>query len=405
MNIDKETQPDVFYESCEKVLAYANQEDYAGYGKHDALNSPLIKSLTFNQKWLRLVAIQSIMRSPVNLRPFFGVKKYRNPKGIGLFVRSYINLAKLGGERADQYASQACVLADWLLSNAAQGHSGACWGYNWDWQDAGFFAPFASPNCVVTTFVGQALLDTYELTGDEKYLQIVESSTDFILNDLKILFEDASMKCISYVPEKSIRMRIMDVSALAGALLARVSRWNKDSRLTREAKKLINFVVDKQTPAGGWYYTDPPGDSPVKIDNYHTGFILDTLLDYELSTGDTSFRAAYRLGLDFYLEHLFLENGAPKWRSDGVYPMDIHGAATGAATFSRAALHENAKFMDVSEKIAAWAIQEMQTPAGYFYFQKQKYYTKKFTLMRWCDAWMAYGLSSLLLAQHQLGKA
>lgn len=388
--------------ACKAILTFAQQADYQGYGKHDALNSPFVKALTFNKKWLRILAIQLVMRCPVNIRPFLGVRKYRNPKGIALFVRSYLNLFKLEGQEA--YLQAARSLLEWIDQAVVQGYAGPCWGYFWDWQDLGFFAPFGSPNCVVTTFVGQALLDGFESTGDERYLHLANDSLNFIRRDLKVLFEDETMKCVSYVPARDIRMVVMDVSALAGALMARVYRHTHQEELAIEARKLINYVVDKQTDYGAWYYTYPPGDSPVKHDNYHTGFILDTLLDYELATGDTSFRPAYQRGLKFYGEHLFLSNGAPKWMSHKIYPFDIHGAATGIGTFSRAACYEDKSYIDVGRQVAYWAIQNMQASSGYFYYQKGRFWTKKYTLMRWCNAWMAYGLSQLLLAEDRLRK-
>ena len=386
-------------DACAAVLAFSERENYQGYGKHDALNSPFLKQITLGKKWLRLLAIQAVMRSPVNIRPLLGVRKYRNPKGIALFARSYFNLYRVeGGAHLDSARS----LLDWLEHAAVEGYSGLCWGYFWDWQDLGFFAPFGSPNCVVTAFVGQALLDGYECTGDERYLRMAYSCLDFIRHDLKVLYADEAMKCVSYVPAKNIRMVVMDVSALAGALMARVYRHTGEKELATEARKLVNYVVDKQTDYGAWFYTHPPGDSPVKHDNYHTGFILDALLDYELATGDDRYRAAYRRGLKFYREHLFLPDGAPKWMSHKVYPFDIHGAATGIGTFSRAACFEDPSYLDQALRVAEWAIKNMQAPEGYFYHQKRRFWTKKYTLMRWCNAWMAYGLSSLMVAEHHL---
>lgn len=343
------------------------------------------------------------MRAPVNLRPIFGVKKYRNPKGIALFARSYFNLYQIEGTEAQLEPARS--LLAWLEQVAVPGYSGPCWGYFWDWQDLGFFAPFGSPNCVVTTFVGQALLDGYECTGDDRYLAMAAGALEFIRRDLKVLYEDTTMKCVSYVPARDIKMVVMDVSALAGALMARVSRHTQDPALAAEARKLVNYVVDKQTEYGAWYYTHPPEDSPVKHDNYHTGFILDTILDYELATGDDSFRPAYRRGLKFYQEELFLAGGEPKWMSHKVYPFDIHGAATGIGTFARAARYEDQVYLDQARRIARWAIENMQAPAGYFYYQRGRYWTKKYTLMRWCNAWMVHGLSHLLLAEHQLNRS
>jgi hypothetical protein len=33
---------------------------------------------------------------------------------------------------------------------------------------------------------------------------------------------------------------------------------------------------------------------------------------------------------------------------------------------------------------------------GYFYYQKKRFYTKRFTLMRWCNGWMSRALSQLI---------
>jgi len=376
------------------VLEYSEAKDYTGYGKFDALNSPLLKFLTFKNKWLRIFFTQIIKLSPINLRPFFGVKKYRNPKGIALFARSYFNLYLFTQD--PKHLESAINLLDWLLNNSATNYSGRSWGYYWDWQDLGFYAPFGVPNCVVTCFVGQALLDGYEITKNQNYLEAAQKILDFFHNDLKTLYESADMKCISYAPV-DMDMVVMDVSALAGALIARIAKFTNDGDQKSEAKRLINYVVDKQTDYFAWFYTHPPDDSPVKHDNYHTGFILNAILDYMIFTEDFSYIENYTKGLDFYKNNLFLENGAPKWMSDRDHPFDIHGAATGIETFSKAVELGNSEHLKQAEKIAGWAIANFQNDNGSFSYQLGKYFHKKYTLMRWCNAWMAYGLSTFLL--------
>ncbi len=387
-------------QSCRNIFGYCEAQDYIGYGKFDALNSSFLRFICRNNKWLRLIVTQVIKRSSINIRPIFGIKKYKNPKAMALFSRGYLNLYQVFKKTRDLDKARYCL--DWLAENSAEGFSGHCWGYNWDWQDLGFFAPYGSPNCVVTTYVGQAFLDAYECMGYDSYLEIAKSSLEFIRKDLKILYEDSEMKCVSYVPANDIRMAVMDVSALAGALMARVNKYARDAELAVEAKKLMNYVVGKQTDYGAWYYTYPPQDSLVKHDNYHTGFILNAILDYELATEDMSFRSAYIKGLEFYFNHLFLKNGAPKWMSHKKYPFDIHGAATGIETFSKASLYFDKFYFDIGNCIAKWAIDSMQDSKGYFYYQKGRMWTKKFTLMRWCNAWMAYALSCLLLSADKI---
>lgn len=246
----------------------------------------------------------------------------------------------------------------------------------------------------MTAFVTLAFLEAYELTNEAHYLQTARSTVDFLSKDLPVLFNQDGMKCISYVPIQN-RLQVINVTALAAAVLARVGYHRQEGTLQEEAQQLMRYVVDKQTDYGAWFYTDPPSDSPLRHDNYHTGFILDTLLDYMTYSNDTQFQDEYKVGLDFYVENLFLPDGAPKFMSDQVYPLDIHGAAQGIITFSRS---DKPEHTDLAAKIAHWAIQTMQEPSdGHFYYQRTRFYTKRFALMRWNQAWMSLALSMLLV--------
>src|SRR5262245_38804501 len=80
---------------CRAVFDSVEAHHYRGYNKHDALNSPLLRALTFNQKWLRILATQLVTRAPVNPRPLLGVRPTVNPKGMSLFVRSYLTLHEI----------------------------------------------------------------------------------------------------------------------------------------------------------------------------------------------------------------------------------------------------------------------------------------------------------------------
>ncbi|MCK4816867.1 hypothetical protein KA005_13945, partial [bacterium] len=79
------------------ILFAAEEQDYSGYSKFDALNSPFLNFLTFNNKWFRLIYTQIVKESPFHIRPFLGVKKSRNPKGIALFARAYFFLYQKTG--------------------------------------------------------------------------------------------------------------------------------------------------------------------------------------------------------------------------------------------------------------------------------------------------------------------
>lgn len=385
-----------------RVISYAEAHNYKGYNKYDALDSPLLSALSLGNKYLRLLYSQAIMRSPLNVRPLFLVPKTHNPKGMALFACAYLNRYQAKGDESD--LQKARKLLDWLLENHSAGFSGICWGYQYPWQDVGFFAPARLPNRVVTYFVCTALLDGYEVTGEERYLQAVRDSANFILNDPKILYQDEEMKCLSYVPDERINWVVMDVSALCGALLARIHFFSPDEKLKKEARKLIYYVVDKQTDYGAWFYTHPAGAHHKTHDNYHTGYICDAILDYTRYSGDDSFRENYQRGIRFYRDHLFLPDGAPKWMNDKIYPLDVHGSAQGIISFLKAAQFDSS-YREAAGKIADWAIENMQNKnEGYFYYQKYRLFTKRFTLMRWCNGWMSRALSMLIRSYYERHK-
>ena len=385
---------DKIEQSLSKVLQYAHERDYKGYNKYDALDSKFLWFMSFGSKFLRLLYSQVVMRAPVNIRPLFFVPKTRNPKGIALFSMAYMNRFKTKGDQKD--LAQAETLLDWLLQHPSKTEWGMCWGYQHPWQDVGFFAPAHLPNRVVTYFVTTAMMDAYEITKNEKYLDAAKSALIFLLKAPKVLYEDDSMKCLSYVPSEKINWIVMDVSILTGSIVARVNKYIKDENLAKEARKLVNYVVDKQTDYGAWYYTHPAGDHPRKHDNYHTGYIVDAILDYMDHSGDNSFMEQYLKGVKYYKENLFLPDGAPKWANDKTYPLDVHGSAQGIISFVKASRFDKS-YIELAEKIANWAIDNMQNrKKGFFYYQKTSLFRKPYTLMRWSCGWMSRGLSELV---------
>ena len=393
------------------LFEYAENEDYRGYNKHDGLNSPFLQRLSFDNKYLRLIFIQGVMRAPVNLRPLLGVRKTVNAKGMSLWALAYANLFQI--TREEKYLARAISCLDWLKDNNSRtGYSGYCWGYPYPWQDAGFFAPTGMPNCVVSCFVGRAFIKLYQMTRREEYLTVARSTCDFLLKDLTRIYEDDDMLCLSYAPVK-MDWVVIDTSALAGTLLAEVAAITGEKPLAQDAFRLLNYVVDKKTDYGAWFYSHPPERSHIKHDNYHTGYIVDAILDYSLATQDERFMDSYWQGVEYYQNNLFLADGSPKWMSHQIYPLDIHGAAQGIISFSKAGRaykkregvsgpESRKEFLPLAQKICSWAVTNLYDQnKRIFYYQKLRFYTKRFTLMRWCNAWMARALSEWLVTNQE----
>lgn len=383
--------PDSVLSSLEKLTAYCGRQDWSGHDPFDGLNSRFFQKVPILRKRrvFRLLFLQLNKKCPVNLRPLLGVPRERNPKGIGLFLHGLLNLYEKTGD--PHYLPLIREFAGWLRDHASPGYRGKCWGYNFDWQSRAFFLPKGTPTVVNTSLIGRAFLKAHDLLQEGEYLEVGRSCCDFILSDLHRLTEGDSVG-FSYSPLD--RYFVNNATALASSLLGLVYSRTKDSRLGELAKRSARFVVSHQNDDGSWDYAEGKTGRGVGIDNFHTGFILESLKVYSESTGDEEFRNAITGGLGFYQRGLFLPNGAPKYFPDRTYPLDIHGAAQAVITLLQ--LRDYGAEPSLCRKIVSWMIQKMQARQGYFYYQKNRLYTNKIPYMRWNQAWAFRALSEYL---------
>ncbi len=385
--------PDRIEEVLDQVFTWSRAQGYRGYNKHDGLNSPVLKALLGWGKWPRILAIQGVMRFPINLRPWLLIPKTYNPKGLALFTLGLLDRYKHSYQQG--YIDEAEQLLSLLLEQRSPGDwSGICWGYHYPWCDPGFFAPTNTPNAVVSCFVCEAFLEAYRITQKQEYLDTVESAIKFFLNDLSTLKDESDELCLGYMP-MPMTMRVMDVSILIGTVIAQHAKLSDNKSNSKTAEKLVRYVVNQQTDYHAWWYTDPADDSHITHDNYHTGFILDALQRYMDATGNYEWQENYNQGLAYYADKLFNKDGSPRWMNDKNFPHDIHGAAQGILTFSR---HLN-EYTKLTGKITDWAINTMYNPEGRFYYQQTPSGIKRFTLLRWCNAWMFRAISALQVQQ------
>lgn len=375
------------------LLKAAEKDDYSGYSKFDALNSPVLKALSFNNKWLRLIYTQLVKQSPFHIRPVLKVKKSRNPKGIALFARACLFMYEKTLDAS--WFSKAEDLLEWLRKNPSPGNKNLCWGYNFIWQNTIFLQDEYEPNAVVTVFVGEAFIHAYRITKNDTYLETARSIGRFILQDLPVIVDSKDERAIAYVLRK-VDAIVLNNQVLTGAFLVKIWQHTREKVLLETAAKQLNYTVNKATDYHAWYYTHPKEKSPITHDNYHTGGILDGLLDYFEETGDDRFMESYFNGLSFYQENLFELDGAPRWMSDKKYPFDIHGSAQGIITFKKASRY-NSAYLNQAETIADWAVENLFRPEkNDFIYRKGRLMKWNYSLMRWCNAWMARAIGELI---------
>jgi rhamnogalacturonyl hydrolase YesR len=330
---------------------------------------------------------------PFHIRPLLRVNKSKNPKGIALFARAYFFLYQKTSDPA--FLRKGESLTHWLLENPSPGYNQNCWGYNFIWQNTIFLQDAFEPNAVVTVFVGETLMHAYRITENEKYLLAACSVADFILKDLPVLYDENDELAIAYVLRK-VDAIVLNNQVLIGAFLVKIWKHIKENHLMNIASRLINFTVNRATEYYAWYYTYPKEKSPISHDNYHTGGILDGLIEYFEETGDDRYMQIYWNGLEYYQKKLFEPNGAPRWMNDKKFPFDIHGSAQGIITFKKASRYDS-RYQDQADIILDWTVNNLYRKKRHdFIYRQGRWFRWNYSLMRWCNAWMARALAELI---------
>jgi len=375
-----------------KLVEYCKAEEWVGYDPYDALNSAVFKSLpAFDFKLARLALTQLVKRSPINLRPLLLIPKGRNPKGIALFLSSLIKLERVG---LIDGAELIRSMAESLISLRVSDRRYASWGYSFDWQTRSYLVPKTTPNIICSTFAANALLDGYERSRNNLWLDIAVSTADFILDKL-FWREDPFVACFSYTPLE--RAQVHNANLLGAALLCRVSHLSGEARFLEPALDAARYSVSRQREDGSWAYGEAPSQN--WIDNFHTGYNLVALRRIHDYTGKTEFDASIQRGFKFYKSHFIREDGAPKYYHNATYPIDIHSVAQSIITLSE--FSDLGKGNDdLAYSVLNWALANMWDRRGFFYYQMSPFYTVKISFMRWSQAWMLLSLSTFLIHEH-----
>lgn len=387
------------YSSFFTLKTYCEAQNFAGWDPYDGLNSKIFQ-FTPLKHWdlARLAWIQGFKRSPVNFRKLLMVPKEHNAKGIGLFLNGYCNLYQLNNNEIRELGSKEELIAiihklsRLLLTMSNDDYSGACWGYNFDWQARQIlYFPKNTPTVVATTFCASALFYAYDITREQTYLETALSSAKFIINDLHRTKVEGGF-LLSYSPLKG-NDTVYNASMLGGKLLSLCYKYTREETYKETAKTIMQAACKGQQEDGSWVY----GLLPVQswIDSFHTGYNLDALQCYQNHCKDDQFQENLDKGSEYYISNFFFSDGKPKYYHNKTYPIDIHCPAQLWVTLHSLDKWDSNK--SIAEKVMQWTLENMQDPKGYFYYQLKKGFSSKISYMRWSNAFMFNAMSYYLL--------
>lgn len=374
-------------ESTRLLHGWLVAHDFSAFDPFEGLNSWL-RPLAFATK-PRQVLQKSIRMSPLDPRPVLGIKPHRSTKAIGYLVRAYLKL-----ERADPgrgYAQHAREGLRWLVDHASPGWSGLAWGNDFDYQSRLFYLPKGEPTVVWTALIGHAFLDAWEQLGEERWLKAAESVVAFIMGDLEHRAMGDGL-CISYIPAGFTAVH--NANVLAAGFLARTALHSGDAQSLQVARQAVDYTVAHQHEDGSWWYGEK--DDLHWVDNFHTGYVLDSLWWYMLGSGDTRHVDDFVKGASFYVHSFFLPDGLPKYYPERWWPADIQCAAQAIETLTLLSALVDPGLLDMAERTAQWTIDHMQMSDGHFAYQKWPLITNRTPMLHWGQATMMHALACLL---------
>ena len=369
------------------VQKWVEDHNYRGYEPFDGLSS-WARPMALGNEFAERLLMQLIRQCPVNLRPVMGVQPKDSTKGRGYMAHGYLILYR--ATQQPEYLEKAKRCLEWLDTHKVPRFQYHSWSNHFDFVSRGGGYTSDDPIIVWTGLIGHAYLEAFELTGNEWFLRIAESACNWILDLPRE--RTGHGDCISYLSH--VQSSIHNSNMLGASLLARTAKHDGNNEYLRVARSAMVYSCSRQLPDGAWWYAEEPKYQ--WIDNFHTGYNLDSLNYYIESSGDEEFRPNLERGLAFYKSHFFEENGCPKYYHTRTYPVDIQCVAQSIDTLALFS-DRDPECLELSAKVAAWAIGHMQDSDGYFYYRKYPLVKAKTPMLHWGQATMFKALARLFL--------
>jgi len=179
------------------------------------------------------------------------------PMSYAFYARGLAELYRRHGEpqRLEQLNETLQKLIELQLRPGA-------WGLPLTWQGRA-----DEPYLIIVAFALYALLDGYELTGNEAYFKAVEDGIDWGINKLGKLPDG----CFKYSPR--VYLSVYNPHAEFMGALYRYLDFKEDAVIRDEAEKALQYLDTKKTREGLYAY----GDHSTRRFCFHTSYLLEGL--------------------------------------------------------------------------------------------------------------------------------
>jgi hypothetical protein len=347
------------------------------YNKKNVLGYPLISVLIlidlFYPEYRKFIAEKRIY--PISLAHL----------GMG-----FLNLYKTFG--IDEYLVKATSFVEPILNSSSPLKFGLGWGMKHNWLTYKGIIPFNTPCNTQTAYPYEYFSSLYEITGEQKYKTFLEKIAYHVYSDFEETIQGNMISCsYSTVDER----KVVNANSYRMYMLIDFGVKFNNKEYLLKGQKTLNYVISMQSNDGFWPYSE----NERFIDHYHTCFILKNLLKVKKLLGNefSKYNKFLELGIDFYLNNLFYENGLPKPFAKAprltLYKYDSYDFAESINLLSEIP-GQNHKLKDIIK----FVLNHFQTKNGWFKFRLYKSpLSRNIPYMRYANSALFCYLTKVLL--------
>lgn len=267
------------------------------------------KALYYRNRVLGTVAVSPMILSEAFLpaaRTLFW-RRQRFPIADAHYTMGFALLAKLTGD--GQHRTRAMEFLDALEKSRCPGYQRYCWGYPFDWVTRTGVMKAGTPLITTTPYAYEAFAYAYRLDGSESHLDIMRSIAEHAFKDIPEREISPGVTTAGYNPVDT-QGGVVNASAYRAFLLTSASILFDREDYREAAERNLNFVIGTQGSDGSWFYA--ADGVRTFVDHFHTCFVLKALAKIERLTKHAGCAAAIEAGVDYYVKHLFDEDGLPR---------------------------------------------------------------------------------------------
>ncbi len=320
-------------------------------------------------------------------------------KSLSDLVSAFVLIHRLDNDAAA--LDRARGFAEQLRARALVAPAGFSWGMDLPYVSRFTAATPETPNLFQTVNVALAFLDLYEHTGEERDLQPALGTVEWMQHGLGTLEATSSHLAWRYYPHEDAVVH--NVNALAAALLHRLAVATARDDLADLAQRTLAFVVSEQNADGSWYYAR--GARGRWIDGFHSGYVLEALLESARRAPDPRLEQALERGMAFFTTQLLEPSGLPRYTNKSLYPIDAQNCAQAIQLLAKLGIDDEVRYVlarrayeESARRLLVWR-RSTEPPSAFFRLQRGRLLQNDLAAIRWGIAPMFLALAHLRHAE------